>query len=243
MTPPWCGGDRPRRPSRACSATRPMQDLRLRSHAVRPAHARRTTPQAPLASGAVAVHGPPTSTPLTSTARPSRRSRRSFATSSRSTTGVGVAGWPQSGSALLQGLVYCGHCGRKMTVQYQAAARYLCCGHKEQGGGRECQRIPIAPVNAQVVRSFWEALAPAELDRYDAAVAALDDRAGRSDGPATSSSSGCATRPASRRSSIGSSTPRTGWWRPSWSGAGSRRCGPSARPRRNHGSRRWRSNR
>jgi hypothetical protein len=63
-----------------------------------------------------------------------------------------------------------------MTVQYQAAARYLCCGHKERGGGRECQRIPIAPVDARVVQSFWEALAPAELDRYDAAVAALDEQ-------------------------------------------------------------------
>ena len=85
-------------------------------------------------------------------------------------------GVARSGSALLQGLAYCGHCGRKMTVQYQAAARYLCCGHKEQGGGRECQRIPITPVDARVVQSFWEALAPAELDRYDAAVAALDDQ-------------------------------------------------------------------
>ena len=61
-------------------------------------------------------------------------------------------------------------------MQYHAAPRYLCSGHKEQGGGPECQRIPIAPVDAWVVRSFWEALAPAELDRYDAAVAALDEQ-------------------------------------------------------------------
>jgi DNA invertase Pin-like site-specific DNA recombinase len=85
-------------------------------------------------------------------------------------------GVARSGTALLQGLAYCGHCGRKMTVQYHAAPRYLCSGHKEQGGGPECQRIPIPPVEAWVVRSFWEALAPAELDRYDAAVAALDEQ-------------------------------------------------------------------
>lgn len=85
-------------------------------------------------------------------------------------------GVARSGTALLQGLAYCGHCGRKMTVQYHAAPRYLCSGHKEQGGGPECQRIPIPPVDAWVVRSFWEALAPAELDRYDAAVAALDEQ-------------------------------------------------------------------
>jgi DNA invertase Pin-like site-specific DNA recombinase len=85
-------------------------------------------------------------------------------------------GVARSGTALLQGLAYCGHCGRKMTVQYHAAPRYLCSGHKEQGGGPECKRIPIPPVDAWVGRSFWEALAPAELDRYDAAVAALDEQ-------------------------------------------------------------------
>jgi DNA invertase Pin-like site-specific DNA recombinase len=85
-------------------------------------------------------------------------------------------GVARSGAALLQGLAYCGHCGRKMTVQYRAAARYLCTAHKGQGGGPECQRVPITPVDAWVVRSFWEALSPGELDRYDAAVAALDEQ-------------------------------------------------------------------
>src|SRR5436305_14796368 len=63
-----------------------------------------------------------------------------------------------------------------MTVQYPAVARYLCAAHKEQGGGTECQRVPIEPVDAWVVGCFWEALAPAELDRYDAAVTALDEQ-------------------------------------------------------------------
>jgi DNA invertase Pin-like site-specific DNA recombinase len=85
-------------------------------------------------------------------------------------------GVTRSGAALLQGLASCGHCGRKMTVQYQAAARYVCNGHKAQSGGRECQRLPIAAVDAWVVQSFWEALSPAELDRYDEAVAALDEQ-------------------------------------------------------------------
>jgi DNA invertase Pin-like site-specific DNA recombinase len=84
-------------------------------------------------------------------------------------------GVARSGTALLQGLAYCGHCGRKMTVQYHAAPRYLCSGHKGQGGGPECQRVPIPTVDAWVVRSFWEALSPAELDRYGAAVAAVED--------------------------------------------------------------------
>src|SRR5579883_1817148 len=63
-----------------------------------------------------------------------------------------------------------------MTVQYHAAPRYLGSGHKDQGGGPECQRGPIPTVDAWVVRSFWEALSPAELDRYDAAIAAVEDQ-------------------------------------------------------------------
>jgi DNA invertase Pin-like site-specific DNA recombinase len=83
-------------------------------------------------------------------------------------------GIARAGAALLQGLVCCGQCGNKMTVQYQAAARYLCNHHKMQSGGKECQRIPIAPIDAWVAQRFWEALSAAELDRHDEAVAAVD---------------------------------------------------------------------
>jgi DNA invertase Pin-like site-specific DNA recombinase len=83
-------------------------------------------------------------------------------------------GIARSGAALLQGLVCCGQCGNKMTVQYQAAARYLCNHHKMQSGGKECQRVPIASVDAWVVPRFWEALSATELDRYDEAVAAVE---------------------------------------------------------------------
>jgi DNA invertase Pin-like site-specific DNA recombinase len=85
-------------------------------------------------------------------------------------------GVARSGAALLQGMVYCGHCGNKLTVQYHAAARYLCNHHKAQSGGRECQRLSMAPIDDCVVRSFWEALSPAELDCYDEAVAAFDEQ-------------------------------------------------------------------
>jgi DNA invertase Pin-like site-specific DNA recombinase len=85
-------------------------------------------------------------------------------------------GIARAGAALLQGLAYCGHCGCKMTVQYQSAARYICNRHKMQSGGRECQRVLSAAVEPWVVRSFWEALSPAELDRYDEAVAALAEQ-------------------------------------------------------------------
>ena len=104
----------------------------------------------------------------------------------------GVPATPQPwrgavGAALLQGLAYRGHCGHKMTVQYHAAPRYLCNDHKMQSGGKECQRLPIDPVDAWVVQNFWESLSPAELDRYDEAIAAFDEHAARSSGLAISS--------------------------------------------------------
>lgn len=80
------------------------------------------------------------------------------------------------GAALLQGMVYCGHCGRKMTVQYHAAARYICNHHKMQMGGTECQRVPIASIDACVVQNFWEALTPAGLDAYEQAFAGFDEQ-------------------------------------------------------------------
>ena len=78
--------------------------------------------------------------------------------------------------ALLQGLAYCGQCGHKMTVQYHAAARYICNSHKMQLGGKECQRLPIDPIDKCVVQRLWEALSPAELDGYDEAIAAFDEQ-------------------------------------------------------------------
>ena len=42
----------------------------------------------------------------------------------------------------------------------------------------------------------------------------------------------CATKRGSPRNDTDSWMPRTAWWRPSWSGVGSKRCRPSARGRR-----------
>jgi DNA invertase Pin-like site-specific DNA recombinase len=82
-------------------------------------------------------------------------------------------GVPRAGSALLQGIAYCGACGHKLNVQYKDPARYVCNFHKLMHHEKECQRVPLATADGAVVRAFWEALEPAELDRYDIALAAL----------------------------------------------------------------------
>jgi DNA invertase Pin-like site-specific DNA recombinase len=80
-------------------------------------------------------------------------------------------GVPRHGAALLQGIVYCGRCGHKMMVQYKGGNEYLCNYLRGQTQAPVCQRVPADPVDQQVVAAFFEALAPAELDLYDHALA------------------------------------------------------------------------
>src|SRR2546426_1990188 len=80
-------------------------------------------------------------------------------------------GVPRQGAALLQGIVYCGRCGHKMTVQYKGGNQYLCHYLRSQAHAPVCQRLPADPVDQQVVAAFFDALAPAELDLYAQALA------------------------------------------------------------------------
>src|SRR5262249_29235233 len=78
----------------------------------------------------------------------------------------GSRGVAREGTALLQGIVWCGCCGRKMGVQQYAArevrsAAYLCqLGHQQQGDARICQSMTARPVDAAVTQSFLEAVSP-----------------------------------------------------------------------------------
>lgn len=77
-------------------------------------------------------------------------------------------GVPRPGAALLQGLVYCGECGHKMIVQYKGWPRYIC-NHLRisyQLPGPSCQDLPAEQIDAAVIRAFFEALSPLELDAY-----------------------------------------------------------------------------
>jgi hypothetical protein len=80
-------------------------------------------------------------------------------------------GVPRPGAALLQGIVYGGSCGHKMTVQYKGGNQYLCTSLRSQAPAPVCQRLPADPVDQQVVMAFFDALAPAELDLYAQALA------------------------------------------------------------------------
>ena len=81
----------------------------------------------------------------------------------------GAGGAPREGSALLQGLVRCGRCGRRMQVGYwgTAAARrptYACTrGAYETGSTDACQRISGRRVDQVVLDAVFAALEPASL--------------------------------------------------------------------------------
>jgi len=84
-------------------------------------------------------------------------------------------GVPRPGKALLHGLVHCGECGHKMVVQYKGGTQYLCNSLRQQRQVPVCQRIPGDPIDDHVVRLFFEALQPAELDLYDRVMSSLSE--------------------------------------------------------------------
>jgi DNA invertase Pin-like site-specific DNA recombinase len=84
----------------------------------------------------------------------------------------GTRGPPRDGAALLHGLVHCGVCGRKMTVQYHNRGRYICRSLEQDRGLPRCQNVLAGPVDALVAAAFLEAVAPAEVDAFERAEAA-----------------------------------------------------------------------
>jgi len=80
----------------------------------------------------------------------------------------GTPGVPREGRALLQGIVYCGICGRKMSVQDRAVREhrspaYICGRAYQDGDEKICQTMISRPVDAAVVEAFLASVAPSSL--------------------------------------------------------------------------------
>src|SRR5216683_856494 len=83
----------------------------------------------------------------------------------------------REGSALLQGLLRCGRCGRKMQITYTGTggtvSRYACFqARRRQAAERECQGLGGLRLEEHIVDAFLAALAPASIA---ATLAALHD--------------------------------------------------------------------
>jgi DNA invertase Pin-like site-specific DNA recombinase len=77
-------------------------------------------------------------------------------------------GAAREGTALLQGLVCCGVCGRKMSVRHHAArerrsATYACYQGYTDGDAHTCQTLASRAVDAGVVQAFLEAVSPTSM--------------------------------------------------------------------------------
>jgi DNA invertase Pin-like site-specific DNA recombinase len=85
-------------------------------------------------------------------------------------------GAPRAGASLLQGLLVCGRCGRRMSVRYDKQGRhvYLCERLKSDYGGQSCQRVAGPPLDEFVVGGVLRALEPAALELSLAAAERLE---------------------------------------------------------------------
>jgi DNA invertase Pin-like site-specific DNA recombinase len=73
-------------------------------------------------------------------------------------------GAPREGAALLQGLAACGQCGRVMRVAYKPGVRYACYGLSKDFAEPACAHLDGPSIEAFVVKAFFEAIQPAQLD-------------------------------------------------------------------------------
>lgn len=82
------------------------------------------------------------------------------------------------GSALLQGLVRCGVCGRRMHVKYpntnSRSPVYCCPGERHLTGTDVCQYIAASKVDPELTELVLEALAPAQLELSKSAINHLE---------------------------------------------------------------------
>ncbi len=98
-----------------------------------------------------------------------------------------VAGPAREGPALLQGLVVCGRCGRRMTVRYHErrdgpVPEYNCIGEAIQAGARRCLTIPGAGVDEAISQLLLDTLTPLALEVALKVQCELEARSDEADG-------------------------------------------------------------
>jgi DNA invertase Pin-like site-specific DNA recombinase len=80
-------------------------------------------------------------------------------------------GAARRGISLLQGIVLCGRCGRRLHTRYSNQPAYVCEVASKQYGDPRCQNFMVPHIDEAVTQVFLEAVQPARLE---AALAALE---------------------------------------------------------------------
>jgi len=97
-----------------------------------------------------------------------------------------AAGPPREGPALLQGIIACGSCGRRMTVRYhQRRGRelptYLCQRDGIEHARKICQAVPGADLDQRIGQLLIDTLTPLAIEAARAVTAELQHRADEAD--------------------------------------------------------------
>jgi len=79
------------------------------------------------------------------------------------------AGPPREGTALLQGIIICGKCGKRMTLRYHArkgelVPDYVCQREGIETNTRACQLIPGRSIDKAVEKLLIEKLTPESIE-------------------------------------------------------------------------------
>lgn len=97
------------------------------------------------------------------------------------TNGEGLAGPAREGLCLLQGLLVCGCCGRRLTVRYTGSngvyPMYECCWqHREALASRACLSVPAPPLDQAITDRLLTAITPVTIELALAALTDLEQR-------------------------------------------------------------------
>lgn len=83
-------------------------------------------------------------------------------------TNLEKSGPAREGTALLQGLIICGKCGRRMSVRYTnnggISPHYECKGRWEHGRRATCTTVPALKIDQAISDRLLQAMQPAELE-------------------------------------------------------------------------------
>ena len=97
------------------------------------------------------------------------------------TNSEGLSGPAREGLCLLQGLLVCGRCGRRLTVRYTGSngiyPMYECCWqHREAIAPRACLSVPAPPLDQAITDRLLTAITPVTIELALAALTSLEQR-------------------------------------------------------------------
>ena len=76
-----------------------------------------------------------------------------------------VCSAPREGSALLQGLLICGECGRRLTTRYGKYPQYECNWHRRNGlAKKSCLNTRVEKLDQRVIERMLEAVKPLQIE-------------------------------------------------------------------------------